>query len=404
MNTSVLLLLERYVKVASGALYTLLLAKFLGPELFGFYSANLAFAGLIGVFAFSGVDGLFQKKLSKNLNYNVIFKCFFIIKSVPVILAILMYLLWAYLNGDNEKSLLFFFLPFVFSLMLSFSYQGLIFTKKYKQIFIVSFSIILVSNIIRGYLFYCNSSIELFALSYSIEALLFPLGYSLFFFRKHGFKTSGIDLEVIKGIIRDGWPLVISTIIIGVLSKLALLKIESNSSLQEVGQFALVLRVVDAILIIAVASSMMNIKGLLTGLDTSNYKEVKRKYILQMYLLAITCSSLTFIFFQYLAAIFFGEEYFYTLTTSFFISLLVFFNFIGIYNGRLLVVEGEYKVALMRNVFSFVFFIILCELIIAEYNLEIATLTLSLYWMMSSFVFMLFSNKTRRMVFFERKK
>jgi O-antigen/teichoic acid export membrane protein len=402
MKTSILLIIERYSKVASGAIYIFLLAKFLGPEKYGVYSANLALVGIIGVFSFAGVDSLFQKKLSENEDFKAIFSSFFIIKSLPVLLALIIYILWSFFSISNDRELFVYFSPVLFSLTLSFSYQGLVYVREFKKIYIVSFSIIIISNAFRFYLFYYNPDIKLFALSYSFEALAYPLGYSFQFFWKSGFVLNKNRHRLIKSILIDGWPLILSTMLIGIVPKLALLKIESGKNMEEVGQFALMLRIVEALLILAVASSMFGLKELLVKIETEQYIKTKHKYMMHMYFLSISCSLISFMLFYLLIPILFGDDYIYSLTSSLAISLLVFFNFIGIYNGRLLVVEGVYKFALMRNAASFVCFISLCAFLSDDFNIEIAILVLFFSWFISSFVFMLFSQRTRRMVFFER--
>ncbi|WP_165721184.1 MULTISPECIES: oligosaccharide flippase family protein [unclassified Pseudoalteromonas] len=400
LKTSTFLMLERYIKVASGAVYILLLAKFLGPELYGLYSANLAVAGFLGVFSLAGIDGLFQKRLSESNNPSEVFFSFFAIKFIPLIIIISLYYSWSHFFSEDPRELLIYFLPFTISMMMSFSYQGLLYFEDYSKIFIVSFGVIIVSNLFRLYIFQTEISIEFFILSYSIEALAFPLGYSCFFILKN--KQFIIPkIKVIKGILSDGWYLIISTIIIGAVSKVSLLWLEKNSTLDQVGKLALSLRVLDASLILAVATSMMGLRLLLKSYNTDYYIIKKNEYLKRMYFLSTLATLVIFVFFYYFAPLFFGVDYAYDLETSLYISFLVFFNFLGIYNGRLLVVEGLYHFALIRNTIGLILFVCFCFLYSDRFDIKMAVGGLLMFWFFSSFVFMVLFKRTRRMVFLE---
>ncbi|MDK9684925.1 oligosaccharide flippase family protein [Pseudoalteromonas shioyasakiensis] len=398
MKISILLMLERYAKVASGAIYVLFLARYLGPKDYGAYSAGLAVAGLLGVFALAGVDGLFQKKLSVSKEKSEIFFSFFLIKLVPVLIATSFYFLYVFYSGEGVDLLIVCFLPFTISLVLSFSYQGLLYEEKYKEIIKISFSIIAISNIFRIYLFLYTEKIELYALAYSMEALLLTVIYSVVFIRQINV-VSTPSFRVLKSIFKDGFPLIVSTLIIGSVSKVVLLNIEQSSSLEVVGQFALSMRVVEAALLLAVASSMIGLKALLTNYGTDKYFYQKRIYIRNMYALSFLSMLLTFVFFFFISSYLFGTGYAYSYKSCILISLLVFFNFIAIYNGRLLVVEELYKFAFFRSLFSLVFFFILVVYFNESFNLEEALLTLLAFWFSSSFIFMSIFKKTRRMFF-----
>lgn len=391
-------MLERYAKVASGAVYVLFLARYLGPEDYGAYSAGLAVAGLLGVFALAGVDGLFQKKLSKSKEKPEIFFSFFLIKLVPVLVMTSLYFLYILYSEKGVDLLIVCFLPFTISLVLSFSYQGLLYEEKYKEIIKISFSIIAISNVFRVFLFFYSEKIEFYALAYSMEALLLTVVYSVVFIRQVGI-VSTPNYRLLKSIFKDGFPLIVSTLIIGSVSKVALLKIEQSSSLEDVGQFALSMRVVEAALLLAVASSMIGMKALLSNYGTDKYFYQKRIYIRNMYALSSFSMFLTFVFFFFMSSYLFGIGYAYSFKNCLLISFLVFCNFIAIYNGRLLVVEELYKFAFFRSLFSVTFFFILVIYFNESFNLEEALLTLLAFWFCSSFIFMSIFKKTRRMFF-----
>ncbi|MEZ9497683.1 hypothetical protein AB4251_09335, partial [Vibrio lentus] len=138
VKVSSLFVLERYVKVASGSIYILFLAKYLGADLYGEYSTNLAFIGLFSLLGFSGADGIFQKKLSKSVDHVKTIKSFIFLKSTFIFIGVLAYFIY----GSEEYQLFVYFMPFLLSSIFSFSYQGLVYDEKIKNILITSFVVI----------------------------------------------------------------------------------------------------------------------------------------------------------------------------------------------------------------------------------------------------------------------
>jgi O-antigen/teichoic acid export membrane protein len=402
MNVSLLISLERYVKVASGSFYIMFLAKYLGPEEYGRYSAGLAFVGLLGIFALAGIDGLLQKKLAVDLRHNLVIESFFLLKLLPLLCVIVIYLLWSYFFNIKINSLFIYFTPFLISLIFSFVYQYLIYEERFYKICIVSFSVIIISNIVRFFLFYNNVSLEWFVISYSVEAALFPVGYLTYYLKGKKLFEKKIDFTYIFDLVKEGWGLILSTLIIGSLTKVALLNVESSSSAEDVGRLALLLRIVEAMLILAVSSSMVGMRRLLKAED--DYREVRNNYMIKMYIISILMSLGCYLFLVYLCPVFFGEGYTYSLNVSIISAFLVFFNSVGIYNGRLLVVEGFYKFPLFRNLISLTVFLSINYYYYSMFDLELAMYSLVISWLISSFIFMLLFKKTRRMVLFEFKK
>ncbi|GEM_PF-4175095 len=374
------------------------LAKHLGPSLYGEYSESLAFIGVFGVLALAGLDSLFQKELSLSNNHSLVIKKFLLIKCVPVVLAILCYLAF----WPQKDPLFIYFIPFLFSVILSFPYQGLIYEEKFKKILTVSFSVIIISNLCRLYLFTHQTQLYWYVLSYSMECACYPLGYFLFYCKNKRILYQKVDFKDYLLLIRNGWALIISTILVGLYTRLAILNLSSNSLAHEVGRFSLLTRIVDAMLVVAVSSSMLGMKRLLNAGE--NYNKYKREYLVTMYTVSLLMTFLTFSCVYYLSPIIFGVQYAYNLDVASITALVVLFSFMGIYNGRLLVIEGFYYFPLARNVLAILAFIIFIYFTRNAYSLDKAMLSILIAWCSSSFIFMIFTKQTRRMIFLELKK
>lgn len=393
-----LMIFERYAKVASGSLYVMFLARHLGASLYGEYSESLAFIGVFGVLALAGIDSLFQKELSQTKNHSLIIKKFFLAKCVPVMLALLGYfLIW-----PQEDTLFIYFIPFLISVILSFPYQGLVYEEKFKQILKVSFTVIIISNICRIYLFTHQVQLYWYVLSYSLECASYPVGYFLLYCRNKNIIREKVSFNDFLMLFKNGWALIISTILVGLYTRFAILNLSSGSLIHEVGRFSLLTRIIDAMLVVAVSSSMLGMKKLLHA--NAEYDKHRRDYLLAMYIISFVMTILTFLCVYYVSPHVFGLQYIYDVRVAAITALVVLFSFMGIYNGRLLVIEGYYYFPLARNVLAMIAFIVFIYFTRNSYSLEKAMLSIMIAWCSSSFIFMIFTKQTRRMIFLELKK
>ncbi|MEZ9217862.1 hypothetical protein AB4581_15260 [Vibrio cyclitrophicus] len=400
-----LITLERYVKVASGALYTFLIAKFLGSELYGVYSYNFALISLIGMFALNGLDSLFQKKLSeKNVKSNLFFE-FFFIKFTCLTVALTIYVVFCFINNSNLSVLFYVFLPYIFTLPFSMIYQGLVYERKVKGIVVVSIINMSFSNLLRVYLFMNSNNIELFAASYVIEQLIYLVGYFYFYFDRDDFNLiQKKDIKPIfissKSILKDAWALSLSAIMVGCFSRVTLFFLESNESMSEVGKYALILRVSDAMVILAASSSLIKMRELLDAkkMKICDYEKSLQNYKINMYFLSISSALIMFFSLYYLVPIVFGSEYVFSFLSCIYSSMIVLFNFVAIYTGRVLVVESFYKIAMIRNAIALLSLMTISYFFVPKLGIEGALISLSISWAISSFFILLFIKKTRHMV------
>jgi len=201
---------------------------------------------------------------------------------------------------------------------------------------------------------------------------------------------------------KNGWALIISTILVGLYTRLAILNLSSGSLIHEVGRFSLLTRIIDAMLVVAVSSSMLGMKKLLHA--NAEYDKYRRDYLLAMYVISFVMTILTFLCVYYISPHVFGLQYIYDMRVAAITSLVVLFSFMGIYNGRLLVIEGYYYFPLARNVLAMIAFVAFIYFTRNSYSLEKAMLSIMIAWCSSSFIFMIFTKQTRRMIFLELKK
>ncbi|HCZ9274406.1 TPA: hypothetical protein O4G40_000837 [Vibrio alginolyticus] len=396
-----LITLERYAKVFSGAMYTFLMAKFLGAESYGYYSYNFALISMIGIFALNGLDGLYQRELSRTQSKATLFFDFFVVKFGVMVIVLGVFFLFHNLIEIELSPLFYFFLPYLFTLPLSILYQGVIYERLVSGLVKVSILNLLLSNSLRVYLFFNYDNVNYFALSYVLEQLIYVIGYFLLYFRNGlNFKLNIKTLDRLKWIWKNGWALAFSAIIVGTFSRVSLFVLEHYESLKVVGQFSLILRVIDALVILAASSSLIKMKELVESKnkDNSTYAKYVKVYKENMYFLSMVSSLLMFLGLYFIVPFFFGEEYQFGLFSCVVASFVVLFNFIGIYTGRVLVVESLYKVALIRNLISLLAVSVLSLIFVPKFGLAGALISLAASWCLSSVLILCLYKKTRYMV------
>ncbi|TOG57271.1 hypothetical protein CGI97_23995, partial [Vibrio parahaemolyticus] len=110
------------------------------------------------------------------------------------------------------------------------------------------------------------------------EQLIYVIGYFLLYFRSgFNFKLNIKTLDRLKWIWKNGWALAFSAIIVGTFSRVSLFVLEHYESLKVVGQFSLILRVIDALVILAASSSLIKMKELVESKNKD--KSTYAKYV-----------------------------------------------------------------------------------------------------------------------------
>lgn len=178
--------------------------------------------------------------LDKN-NYDKVLSSAFILNIIGVIFSVF---LNNFINQNDEIYLLvvivlgsILFRPF---LVLAYFFQA---NTMLKFVSISNIIGLLIIGIYRIYLVYYEASLEMFAITYMVEQLLISL-ILVYFYIEKGFKIKiKLNIEYLKNIFNDSYPLLISGVFVVVFLKIDQVMIKELADFTEVGLYSIAVKV-----------------------------------------------------------------------------------------------------------------------------------------------------------------
>lgn len=254
LTNSVVLISEKIFSLFIGLFVTALVARYFGPREYGMLNQSLALVTLLSAFSILGLDHILVKKIVKIENEENENKYVFnalILRLVGgfflTFILLILIILFREVLVENVS------LTYIFAVMYilkSFEVYEYWFHSKQKMLEITLFRIISysLSAIFKVSVIYFEASIEVFAIAYLIDPLIFSiLIYQLYRlkYKKKQIKIKNkIDYQALKELFSESKILLISGILIGLYSKLDLIMLGILSSeIKEVGYYAAAMQI-----------------------------------------------------------------------------------------------------------------------------------------------------------------
>ena len=227
-----------------------LVTKYLGPERLGVLSYAQSFVGLFAAFSSMGLHDILVRELlqSKNEHNKLIGTAFWLqILGSTFIMACL--LLFIYLSDNdaqtNQIILILGFITFIQSFNVISDYFSSQVKSKYATI--PAFIGIIISAILKLIGIWQQAPLLYFVYVLIFDVLFLILG-QIYYYRKDNFKISNWTFKwgTAKKLLKDAWPLILSTIVISIYMKIDQVMIKDLIDTEAVGQYAAAVRLSEA--------------------------------------------------------------------------------------------------------------------------------------------------------------
>lgn len=241
----------RAIRIIGTLLIGVWLARYLGPKDFGSLNFALSFVALFGMVGRLNLDPVAVRELTKYPDKeNEILGCIFRLKLWGNIVAIVLLLPIAWLaQPDNPVFLLMVIMAaagLLFNVIdtLDIFYQSKILTKYIVQSRIAAF---LLFTVVRIGMILGGLAVVWFALAGTLElALAAGIITWIYFKQKYSISNWSWNPAVAKSIIKDGWPLVASAMLIVVHTRIDQVMIGQMLGAFDVGQYSAAIRISEA--------------------------------------------------------------------------------------------------------------------------------------------------------------
>lgn len=407
-NTS-WLFFERALRLGVGLFVSVWMARYLGPADYGLYSYTISFVGLFTIIATFGLDGIVIRDLVKfSDKRDVLLGTAFILKLVGAFISL--FVLGGVILFTNHSS---FENILIFIVASSVIFQSLnvidfYFQSKVLSKYIVFSNIIslLFSSFLKIYFILSHASLLSFVWIVLFDSIVLSLGY-FYFYKKQGLKLMSwkFDMNMAMSLLRDSWPLILSSIAISVYMRIDQVMIKGMIGDQAVGVYSVAVNLSEVLHFVPILISGSLFPAILNAKKISQsvyHERLKRLYVFVFYLLTFLALIIYF-FSHFIIDNLYGSQYIDAVKIlRVYVWSSIFVSF-GIVNTKWFLSEGLQNTLFFNTVVGAVLNIILNMVLIRLYGVLGAAFSTLVSYSFSSHLINFFNKKTRKIFFLANK-
>ena len=381
---------DKILRLGVGLIVGAVVARYLGPELFGKWNYAIAFISLVSALSTLGLDQIIVKHLlHEDQDEFVLLGTAFFLRLFGSLMSTLIVIFY-FLFFKNDIQLL--IIAILTVLNLWFQTFDVIDLKKQsnlqsKKTVIAKNGAFLLTSTLRILFVYFDLSLISFALLALIECFLAAVGLIVYYGFSNLFKWS-FDFNYCRILLKQSWPLILSGIVIMMYMRLDQIMIGEILGEKSTGLYSISTRFTEFCYFIPsifVTSFFPNL--------IQKFKEGRYEYY-------ISCLKL----FKLLFVISLTIALFFTFFGDFLISLFTgVFVFWGVAAGNMLVIENLNKHNLIKSIQGLVLNIILNLVFIPKYGINGAALATLISQFYASYMYYFFFKKTRHIFILQTK-
>lgn len=392
---------EQILRMVSGLLVGIWVARYLGPEQFGLFSYAIAFAAIFGSIAKLGLDGIVVRELVREPNQRDIYLgTAFWLKLGGAICTLAAIAFAMQFTSNDRTTNLYIFIIASGAIFQSFEVIDFYFQSKVlsKFVSICKLTQLLLSSLLKVYFVLTGAELFWFVIvSLFDQASLAVTLYIAYRYQKLGNFYRHFDVPTAKQMLKDSWPLIFSGLVIMIYMRIDQIMIKEMLGEKEVGLYSAAVRVselwyfIPVIVTNSLFPSIVNAKKISEEL----YKRrLQRLYTLMVWAAIAVALPMTFLS-DWLVALLYGEAYreagpvlMIHIWTGVFVSL-------GVASSAWLINQNLQPFAFYRTFSGAIINIILNLLLIPVYGMIGAAIATVIAQVMAALVFDVFTHKTR---------
>ncbi|RKZ00023.1 MAG: flippase, partial [Ignavibacteriae bacterium] len=373
-NTS-WLFAEKIVRVLIAFVVSIFVVRYLGPKNFGLLSYAISFYGLFYAISVLGLEIITIRELVRNPDKrDDLLGSVFLLRLLGGVSTIIFIALTLYFSGESTSISILILIVSSSAIFQSFSVVDYYFRAevKVKYSVYVFLSAVLIVAVIKIMLIVYEAQLIYFAIAFSIEFLFAAAGFLIVYrFNKLRISRWKFNKEIAVSLLKDSWPLILSGLVASVYMKIDQVMIKNILSSEEVGFYAVAVKLSEAWYFIPVALTNSLFPAIVNAKKVSEEFYINRMQKLYDILawMAVAIALPVSIFSSDIINIIFGNEFSSAapvLTIYVWAGVAVF---LGVASGQYLVNENYTKIAFFRTFIGMIFNVVLNIILIPEYGI-----------------------------------
>ena len=401
-NTS-WLFLEKVFRIFVGLFVSVWIARYLGPEQFGLFSYAQSFVALFSVIATLGLNGIVVRELLKcdSKAERLIATSFWLKLVGAFIVLIILTIAINFTSNDSDTNALIFIIASA-TVFQSFNVIDFYFQSKVlsKYVVFANMFALLFGSIVKVILILYEAPLVYFALVILLDSIVLAIGFIYIFLKKSelNFIDFKFDKHIAVSLLKDSWPLMLSSMVISVYMKIDQVMIQEILSSKALGEYAAAIKLSELSYFIPVLILNSIFPAIIQAKKKGNviYYDMLLKLYTFMVWSAIFLAIPTTIWSDELIYLFYGIEF---ANSSEVLSIHIWsavFVYLLHASGRYLIIENLAKEALYRNLGGVCLNIVLNIYFIKHFGIVGAAWSTLISYMFAGFLYDFFSKKLKR--------
>jgi O-antigen/teichoic acid export membrane protein len=399
---------EKIFRMFIGFFVGIWVARYLGPSKFGLLSYAQSFVGLFTALATLGLNGIVIRELVKDdKKRDDLLGTAFRLKFFGAIV-VLIFLMIAinFTSNDFETNVLVFIVGsatvFQSFNVIDFYFQSKILSKYVVFANMISLSL---SSLFKIFLILSDAPLIAFAWVILFDSLILSLGLIYFYFQNNlSIFSWRFDKIVAVELLKDGWPLFLSTFMIAIYSQLDQIMLKNMIDSKEVGIYAAAAKLntffyfIPSAILASITPAIISAKQKSETLFLKRLQSLYNLFVAYSYVVIV----IIYLVIDFLILEMYGIEYEASATIMKIIIFSNIFSLLGAASSRWYINCGYENKIFHRNLFGVLFNVIANILLIPIYGAIGAALTTIIAQFGANLLFDLFDKNTR--VVFHQKK
>lgn len=407
LKNAVWLFLDKFLRLGVGLVVGVLVARYLGPELFGKWNYAIAFVSLVSAIATLGLDQIVVKHLlDKNEKENLLLGTAFYLRLAGSFVSTLIIVIYFYFFKNDAMLFIVAFLTvanlwFQTFDVIDLKNQSLLQSR--KTVIVKNTSFVLVS-ILRLIFVYLEYSLLSFVLLGLIECILGCLGLILYY-GVNNLKKWKFSITYCLILLKEAWPLILSGIVIMMYMRLDQIMIGEMIGDKGVGLYSVSTRFTELWYFIPSIFATSFFPKLVEkfNVDRTSYDGVCLKLFKLLFVVSFFISIFFTFFSKFIISFLYGNEYImsvFALQISIWTGVFVFW---GVAAGNMLIVENLNKHNLLKSVQGLILNIVLNLILIPKYGINGAAVATLISQFYASYLYYFLFKKTRHIFILQTK-
>ncbi len=398
-NTS-WLFAEQILRMIAGFLVGVWIARYLGPEKYGLFSYALAFVSLFQGISKLGLDGIVVRDIVKEPEKtNIYLGTAFWLKLGAGIFTFFLILIISWFTADTLQT--FFFINIIAAGIIFQSFEVIDFyyqaTVQAKYISIRKIIQLVLSSLLKIYLVLIKADLIWFVWVTLFDAVSMAIfSWLIYKNQKHPGFLKCFDKNLAKKIIKDGFPLLLSSIAIMIYMRIDQVMIKNMLGDREVGLYSAAVKLVEMWYFIPMIITSSLFPAIVNAKKNSEELYYQRLNLLFAFLIFISLliSIFTILYSKGIIKFLYSETY---LESSSILSISIWstiFVYIGVATSQWLITENLQKLSFYRTLYGAIINIILNLLLIPIMKAEGAAIATVISYAVAAYLSLFWNKKT----------